>query len=274
MSELVTFKHWAPSGDLLACLPGIRQICADLGKRAVIYQRLNMEIPSWHGAVPAVFSDEGKPVCMSESQWAMLKPLLERQPFIDHVEEWRGQDVDVDLGVIKEGTFTPMPNGDLYFWQQLVIYQMATDFSKSWLEVSKEGFNHMEAIVDGRIILNFTERYRNPFITYFWLKEYEDKLIFAGTEKEHEIFKKANDLEIPRLIVNNFLELGQAVDSCKFFMGNQSMCYHIAEGLGKRRMLEVSTELPNVWPHTPLGLPYFQKEVVKIIFKQCFDATT
>jgi hypothetical protein len=273
MSEFVTFKHWAPAGDLLSCLPGIRQICKEVNKKAIIYQRLNVEIPSFQDAIPAIFSNEGKPVCMSELQWDMITPLLERQPFIDHVQEWRGEDVDVDLGLIREGKFTPMPHGDLYFWQQLVLFQMATDFSKPWLEVSKDGFNAMETVVDGRIILNFTERYRNPYLTYFWLKEYQDKLIFAGTEKEYNIFKKGNDLEIPRLIVNNFLELGQAIESCRFFMGNQSMCYHIAEGLAKNRLLEVSPQLPNVWPHTPKGQPYFHQEVIKIVFKRLFDET-
>lgn len=271
MSGFIRFKHWGPTGDLLSCLPGIKKVCQDTGGKAIIMQRLNVLPIYYEGAIPATFDEKGNAVAMSAGQWEMLVPLLNKQDFIDHVEVWEGQKFDVDLDVIRETRTTPMPHGDLYFWQQLVYFQMATDFSKPWLDVSVIGFDHMAAISEGSIIINLTERYRNQLVTYYFLKEYESKLIFAGTENEHKIFCESYNLTIPRLLVNNFLELGQAIKACKFFLGNQSMCYHIAEGLGKKRLLEICPAVANVWPHTPDGFPYMQQPLLEMYFKMFMD---
>ena len=51
-----------------------------------------------------------------------------------------------------------------------------------------------------------------------------------------------------RIVANNCLELSNYINSCKFFIGNQSMPFAIAEGLKKDRLLEICSFAPNVIP--------------------------
>lgn len=249
---IVTYKHWGPSGDLLSCLPGMRQIWRETGKKAVIMQRLNVIGEVYEDAKYAIFDDTGTHVCMSAIQWQMLYPLLEAQEYIEKCEIWEGQHFEVDLDRLRENAYTPAPHGDLYFWQQLLIPQMATFLGEPWLEVP-------DSPAQGQIIVNRTERYNNQLTTYYFLKDYQDKLMFAGTDKERDVFCKQWNLDIPRVMIKDFLHLAKIIKACRFFIGNQSMCYHIAEGIGKKRLLEICPRIANVWPHTKEGYPYMHQ---------------
>ena len=55
-------------------------------------------------------------------------------------------------------------------------------------------------------------------------------------------------LEHSGMKVDNFLELAYLISSSKFFIGNQSMNFSIAEQLKKKRILEVAFACPNVIP--------------------------
>jgi len=99
-----------------------------------------------------------------------------------------------------------------------------------------------------QIVLNFTERYRNHSINYFFLKKYQDNLIFAGTKKEHESFCINWELEMPRLEIKNFLDLAYVIRDCKFFLGCQSFCWNLAEAMKTPRILEICQYAPNCQP--------------------------
>lgn len=257
--NVVKYKSWAPSGDMIAAMAGIRQIWKETGKKAFIMQRLNVQGESYSDAVPAIFDEKGMSVCMSNKQWEMLRPLLMIQEYVEDCIIWEGQEFEIDLDLLRENSFTPMPFGNLFFWQQLVIPQMAADYSEKWINVPDSNNIFNELVISDHIIINKTERYQNQLITYYFLKDYQDKLIFAGTEKEHKVFCSTWNISIPRLIVKDFVELAQAIKSCKFFIGNQSMCYHIAEGMGKKRLLEICPRVANVWPVQPNGFPFMHQ---------------
>lgn len=271
MDNLIYFRHWGPSGDLLTCLPGIEQVCKTRGKKAVILQRLNVRPFLYEGAIHSIKNESGEPVCMSRKQWEMLTPLLEAQKYIDHCEVFDGQKYDYNLDKIREGTYTPLPHGDLYHLQSLIYPEMATNLSHYDLKINVA--NPVKDLVKNKVLINLTPRYRNQHITYFFLRDY-DNLMFIGTEDEHMTFCSDYSFLIPRLAVDNFFELACAISLAKFFLGNQSMCYHIAEGVHAKRMYEVSLPVANVWPHTPgPGIPYTTQENCEKIFKE-FYATT
>lgn len=266
--ETVAFKNWSPAGDLLSTLPGMRQIWRETGKKAVIMQRLNVIGEAYEDAKYATFDENGTPVCMSAQQWKMLSPLLSAQEYIEKCEIWEGQLYEIDLDRLRENAYTPAPHGDLYFWQQLLIPQMATFLGEEWLHVPESANAFNDLIISEHVIINRTERYTNQLVSYYFLKDHEDKLIFAGTEKEHDVFCKQWNLRVPRLIIADFLELAQALQSCKFFIGNQSMCYHICEGIGKKRLLEICPRMANVWPHTKNGYPYMHQVTLEYYFNK------
>lgn len=259
----IRYKHFAPSGDLLSCLPGMRRIYRDTGRKAIIMQRLNVPIFLYDNAIHHEVDIRGNAIAMSKKQWDMLVPLLESQEYVERCEIWEGQEAEINLDQIREGKYTPMPNGDLYFWQPLAIPQMMADFSKPWLSIQDTKTDY-----DGKIVINRTERYTNPLISYFFLREYQDECIFVGTHKEHIRFCEEWGLAIKKVDVDNFLQLAQIIKNSRVFIGNQSMCYHIAEGMAAKRLLEICPAVANVWPHTPNGTPFMHEGTFDFLFKK------
>ena len=100
--------------------------------------------------------------------------------------------------------------------------------------------------INDRIVIQRTFRFRNIYINYEFIKNYESAL-FVGIKEEYEDLKK----QIPNLEFyepKDFLEIAQIIKSSKFFIGNQSVCYPIAEALKVPRLLEASPEYPVVQP--------------------------
>jgi hypothetical protein len=272
MSSSVSYYHWSNAGDLLTCMAGIKQIFDEKGKKGIVIQRLNTEASYYEGAVHPIEDKWGNQVCMNEKMWEMLVPLIESQEYIDHCEIFEGQKTEINLDMGREQPVVPK-NTNLYYYSSLVIPQMVSDLSEKWLTIPEPHNKFMEIIIPDHVLVTRTQRYTNPLITYFFLKEYEDKLIFAGTEKEHKKFCDDFKLSIPLLVINNFLELAQAVQSCRFTLSNQTFIYHISEGLKKTRLLEICPQVPNVWPAGKNGYPFMHQVNLEYFFNKLINET-
>ena len=83
-------------------------------------------------------------------------------------------------------------------------------------------------------------RRNSIFINYKFLNNYKD-LLFIGLESEFKLLKD----QIPNLDFyncENFLEMAEIIKSSKFFLGNISLGYCIAEALKVPRLLEISDD--------------------------------
>ena len=94
------------------------------------------------------------------------------------------------------------------------------------------------------------------------MKKYDD-LVFIGLNHEYEDLKK----EIPNLQFQNckdFLEAAQIIKSSRFFLGNSSFGFTIAEGLKVPRLMESFPEFPVIYPNGGHGYDfYFQDHLEK-----------
>jgi hypothetical protein len=267
--DIVTYKHMANAGDMIGALPGLKYVYDQLGKKAVIFQRMNVPAEYYQNAKHPIKDKDGVQVTMNFRQFEMLKPLLEAQEYIERVEVWEGQEVDVNLDKIREGDFSTMGFGSLARWQFYTHPYLACDLSKPWISVpTSEGIRWPELIMEDSILLNFTSRYRNPLITYYFLKEWEDKLIFAGLPEEHEKFCEENKLKMPLLIVKDFLELTQAIQACKFVLCCQSLVWNICDAIKKKRVLEVCRSASNCVPNGPDGYDFLQQGAAEFYVKK------
>jgi ADP-heptose:LPS heptosyltransferase len=92
--------------------------------------------------------------------------------------------------------------------------------------------------------------------------------VFSGTRKEYEKFCAEWKLNIAYLEVKNFKELTQAIARCKFYISNQTLGAHLANGIGKKRLIEICPQMANVWPTTKHGYPFMHNGGLEYYFKK------
>ena len=238
----MTVGHSYNAGDLITILPGLRELWIKTQQKVTIYQRIDLPAYYFDSAKHPTVNNDGTPVSMNRDIFNRLKPLLLQQGYIEDFKEWKGEQVDFDFSETRDRKSVPMPHGSIHHWWMITFPQMQTNLSRRWLYgINDEGGGK-------NIIINRTDRYYNPMITYYFLKDYDD-VWFAGTKDEYESFKKQFELPcLNYLEVGNFLELADEIAKSNLFIGVQSMCWHIADGLKARRLLEVSPQYPNTWP--------------------------
>lgn len=272
--DVVRFKHARNSGDLIGAMPGMQQIYHDTGKKSVIYQQLGLIAYYYENAQHPLKNENGHHVCMNEKQWSMLVPLLEAQEYIDHCEVFTGQTFDIDLDKVMHDKHIPMPAGDLHFWTFFIVPEMACDLSKTWINpiISVASFGIYHEQYKDNILINRTQRYQNPHITYFFLKQYESNLLFAGTGDERDLFCKQWQLpHVPLLKVENFSDLAQVIQCCKFGIFNQSMCWHIADAMKTPRILEYCPQFPNTHPTGANGYAFIHQQALELYTHKLFN---
>jgi hypothetical protein len=271
MSDFITYKHSYNSGDLITVLPGIKHIHETTGQKAIIYQRLNLPADYGHNDFHPIKSDEGTNVCMNQYMFDMMKPLIDYQDYVEEFRVWQGEEVVFDYDKTRMNSMMPLPGGDIYHWPTLIFPQLKADVSEPWIYTGDDDINR-----DGYydyILINRTERYRNPYIHYFFLKDYQDKIKFTGTDREHELFNKEFNLNIEKLNVKNFYYLALYISKCKFLIGNQSLAYHISEATFTKRILEVCTQFPNTFPKNIDGNPFINQGSLEYYFHQLLKET-
>ena len=240
----IAYLHNCNAGDLICALPAIRSAHRKCGKKAVIYQQLNVPGHYYEGAIHSVRDESGVQVTMNLHIYNMLRPLLLAQDYIADFlvfeEGMINKNDIVDLTKIRDKVNVNIPYGSLLSWIPLLAAPLACDISEPWID-----FVGLNDIAKNRILINRTQRYTNPAIKYDFLKKFQSELLFVGTELEHALFCKENDLNFPRLEIDNFLDLAEIMKMCRFFIGNQSFPWNLANGLGISRILEQCYYAPN-----------------------------
>jgi len=243
--------HSGKSGDIIYAIPAMREMNR-FGNDIELY--LNIIQPH-SGKVDKHFS---------EKTIEMLLPVLQFQPYIKKSEIFSNQSIDVDMDAFRFIDI-PLDRSNLASWYSFA-FNVFPDLAKPWLYArKKEEYSNC-------IVLSKSKRYGNPNLNRAFLKEYKD-LIFLGTEDEY----KSMRTELPSLVwikVDNFLEMADIINSCKLFIGNQSMPFAIAEALKVQRVLEVSLESPNIIPFGPNAFGCIYQDAFEETVKKCIARVT
>ncbi len=300
--DFITFKHSFNSGDLITVLPGIKHLYEKTGQKAIIYQRLDLPADYGHNDLHPVKSADGRQVCMNRDMFNMMKPLIEAQQYVERFEVWEGQEAQIDYDLTRQDSRMPLPGGDIHKWTSLIHPQLECDLSKPWIQVpNPEKYKRSDGMYEagcisigngkwtenvcnetypiGQIVINRTARYRNPYISYHFLKEYTNRIVFVGTKEECDSFCKEWGLGcnswnyIYRLSVNDFYKVAQAIKGCKFFIGNQSLAWHLADAMKVPRILEVCTNYPNTFPTSSNGYSFVTQGALEYFFNQLINET-
>lgn len=264
--EFTTFSHTGNIGDVWASIPAMRQHFKKTGKKINLYLIRNVPAFYYEGAVHPTKNGDGENVMLNAKMCEMMAPLLEEQEFINivysidfHEYDNYKDKIQVHLEWFRENQIG-LPNFSINRWYFYVYPDLTCDLSGIWLDVP-----HVEKnfAVD-KIIITRSERYTNPSIDYSFLKPYEDDLVFCGTPREWNNFCMTYDLNVRKMHIDNFLELAQAINQCRFHISNQTQAFQLSEGLKVPRILELCTYAANVIPigdlaydfHDQLGLEF------------------
>ena len=237
------FLHNGNIGDAIAALPAINEYYNLSGKKAILYLEKDQKAKYYAGATHPTLDKAGNMVMLNQKMIDMMIPLFKAQESIEDCCTWEGELIGIDLTKIRTAGIDTS-KGCLSRWYFWVFPDIACDLSKKWLTVPETETNFAK----GKILVSRSERYLNEHISYTFLKKYEGEIKFIGTDLEYNIFKLRFGLNIEHLIVNDFLELAQAINQCRFHISNQTMAFQISQGLKKPRILEMCSWANNVIP--------------------------
>jgi len=267
--ETENFKFSGNVGDIISLIPAWNKFWVNSGKKINLFLWLDRQAHYYQGASHPVTDPYGIQCMLNRRMFDLVKPLLLQQPCINEVNIFQGEECKADFDRLYE-THVNKPYGSINRWAFYVFPDLSCDVSGRWLTVP----DSEEDLARGKIIITRTERYHNQLTHYFFLREYQEHLLFAGLEYEHEIFCKEFNLEMPFLKTNDFLILSQAIKQCRFFMSNQTAAFQIAEGLKVPRILELCSAFPNVVPIGEDAYDFYSQKSLEYYFNLLYRKTS
>jgi len=239
----LSFLHCGHIGDVINSLTIIKELSKT--HKCNYYIQANKPLAS----NARHYKRFGDYVFLTDANVDMLIPLLMNQPYIQTVDKYTNQEIDIDFNLIRE-----MPTN--FNLDCTGCYSLFTgvhpDLSIPNIYVEPH------KIIKNKVIIIRNARRKNSFTNYKFLKKYEN-LLFIGLNDEYEDLKK----EVPNLEFydcKDFLEMAQIIKSSKLFLGNLSFGYHIAEGLKVPRLLEGSPIDVVYYPHGDQAYTFFFQE--------------
>ena len=208
----LNFLHSGHCGDLIYSFAVIKKL--SITHKCNLYVGLNKVVGNNYEKHPS-----GN-IYINKRMYDLLLPLMKKQKFLNIVKEHNNETIDINLDLFRELPINYIFNSPRWYFQ---ITGEQVDLSQPYMDAEE----HKQ--IKNKIIVHRTFRFRNNFINYKFLKNSKE-LLFIGLEDEYKDLK----LDVPSLQLYNpkdFYEVAQLIKSCKFFLGNMSLFYPMAEAL-------------------------------------------
>ncbi|MDV6168069.1 hypothetical protein R1T16_06505 [Flavobacterium sp. DG1-102-2] len=228
--KVLNFKHSGHLGDIVYSFPVIKELAKTHACNLYIASDIPIHVKNYYKH-PA-----GK-VMLNSKLISKLLPLLKKQEYLSTAAVWGGQEIDIDLDLFRD---LPVDFSFLSHRWYFHIVGIQPDLNIPYLEVDEH------PVIKDKVVIVRSFRARNYFVDYSFLAKY-DNLLFIGIQEEYEDLKAV----VPNLEfydVKDFYEMAQIIKSSRFFLGNQSFAYAVADGLKVPRLLEANPPFPVVYP--------------------------
>ncbi len=252
--KTISFLHYGHLGDIINCLPIIKELSKE--KVCNLFIQKNKEIPKHVVSRSHPFGE----VYLSENSIRKMLPLLRNQKFINKVEIYNDEKIDIDLNFFRELPINFNIDSVRWYFHLVGCFP---DLSKSYLQVPAH-YNYKDYIVIMRSL-----RRQNKFIDYSFLSSYE-KIVFIGLKNEFEILKKKID-NLEHYDSKDFLELASIINNAKIFIGNLSFGYALAEAIKVPRLLESGPNFPLVYPNGNKGYDFYFQSHFEDLVKNLYN---
>ncbi|GAA4334350.1 hypothetical protein GCM10023149_41660 [Mucilaginibacter gynuensis] len=237
----INFSHSGNAGDVIYALPTIKKIQELTGAKVNLYLTLGQPL-----LVTGYKEHPLGNVMLNQKMADMLCPLLKAQPYINNCEVYTDQHIHIDLDYFRDG-LVPMDKGNIARWCGYIT-GINAELWQQWL------FVEPDTTFADTIIIARSERYRSRAADYTFLSNYKN-IKFIGVKSEYDDIKQFIP-HIQWIEMKDFLQMAQTIAGCKFFIGNQSFPFSVAEALKVPRILEVSFDVINVVPEGGNGYDF------------------
>ena len=240
---MIVYKHAGDRGDCIYSLPAVKWI-SEQRKEKVLFL-----------IEPASYTRER----LTPDNWRGIDAIIKQQPYILDVQPFSGQRVDYNGNdfrtlmqrALAPGRATPEAKQTCLSDWMLDAHKIPrTVKGDAWLTIAD--VNPVAPIVFNRSGPGRSRLvYQNPEFPWHevW-KKYKDYAVFIGAPLEHEVFCKVNG-EVPYYPTPDLYQAARVIAGCSLFVGNQSCCHAIAEGMKKNIILEVWKDGPNCLHYRP-----------------------
>jgi len=250
-NQPLNLLHSGHAADIVNILPAIKELSKK--HECNLYIRINKSLKYYH-------KHPAGNIFINTKIYNMLEPLLKSQKYINKVEKFNKQNIDIDFDIYREMPINLLFDNTKYSFH---ITGLQPDLSLPYIEV------HSHDQIKKKIVIQRTFRYRNNFINYKFLNNYEN-LLFVGTMEEFEDMK----LDVKNLEFydcKDFLEMANIIKSSKFVLANSSIAFPIAEGLKVPRLLESCPHFPAAQTHGINAFDFYFQTHFEKWFKYLYD---
>ena len=250
----ISFLHSGHLGDLVNALPLIKEISKT--KKCNYFIEAEKKIPEHvkDGSHPF-----GK-VFLKKKSVQMILPLLERQSYLNSVDEYNNQKIDINLNFFRELPINFNLDSVRWYFHLTGIHP---ELNEPYIEAddSKSSKN--------KIVILRSSRRKNALISYKFLNNFQN-IVFVGLKEEFiDLKNDIKNLEFHNC--KNFLEMAEIIKSSKIFIGNLSFGYTLAEGLKVPRLLESNPDFPLVYPNGGNGYDFYYQNHFENIFRKLYN---
>lgn len=170
-----------------------------------------------------------------------IRDLLLSQTYIESAEVYTNEPIHWNASDFRGNYIDTQTLADSHMnhFRGMNMRQINFDKESPWLNIQPDNS------WNGRIVVNRSPRYHNS--KFPWAKivsHYGDKIVFVGMAHEYDSFCNSFG-KVPYHHAKHLLEIGSMIAGSDLFIGNQSACANIAEGLKHPRILEVCLWRPD-----------------------------
>lgn len=235
-----TYKHSGTLGDLIYSLHLVKKLGG--GQYQVALENIEHCVAKY-GYDPKHVDPQHKGR-FTFNDYQMLKPLLEKQSYIQSVGTWTQgtPEPDVDLDEYRGVLYRTFEGNILHAYHMTFGIPFTNqDMLDPWLTADTKRVKP--------VVVTRSNRYRPPNGDQSWRDiiatgMLENNSIFVGTPAEHTDFEQTFGIKVEYYPVQDFLELASVINGADLVVCNQGFTYSLAIGLGKDTVLEINKLVP------------------------------
>ena len=241
----LNFFHSGPIGDLIYSLATIKEISKSHKCNFLI--NLNKKFNHPYHKHP------GNGVLINDRMYNFILPFFKSQKYLNSVKKYENEKIDINLDLFRELPWNNAFNTPRVFFH---ITGEQTNLSEPY------AFVEDHPTIKKRIVIQRSFRFRNIYINYKFMKNFESPLFIGMEDEFYDLKEQIPNLEL--YIPKDYLEIAQIIKSSKFYVGNQSSCFALAEAIKIPRLLEGCPDSPYVQPvgHNAFDF-YYQSHFIK-----------